>query len=292
MLLKTYTPHPRFPAISLSGSACEMRCRHCNAAYLGGMLAAETPAALLEIARRLQAEGAVGALLSGGSDHRARILNLDRLLDAVRQVKAETDLILNLHPGLLDAETARALAVDFVSLEIPDDEIIHEVFNFDGSVTDYWDTYRYLSDAGLEVVPHVSVYTGDEDKLLHPLTSLGLDTPEVIVVIVFSPTAGTAMADVPPPTPDAVGGVIARIKALFPASEISLGCMRPRTKGLRAAIEMAALEAGVTRMEIPSRETLCYARAQGYEIRSFDACCALPARFEVRAEHHQRVGKR
>ena len=286
VLLKTYTPHPRFPAISLSGARCEMRCRHCNAAYLGGMLPAETPAALVKVCRRLEAEGAVGALLSGGSDRHGRILNLTEMLDAIRQVKAATALVLNLHPGLVDAETARALAVDIVSLEIPGDEVIRDVFGFNGSEADYWETYRYLADAGLTVVPHVAVYDGDEDRLLHPLAASEMPAPEVIVVIVFSPTRDTPMAMVPPPTPEAVGGVIARIKTRFPESELSLGCMRPRDKGLRTEIELAALEAGATRMEIPSRETLRRAEARGYEIRAFDACCALLSRFEARARSH------
>jgi uncharacterized radical SAM superfamily protein len=285
VLLKTYTPHPRFPAISLSGARCEMQCRHCNAAYLGGMLAAETPTALVEVCHRLQAEGAVGALLSGGSDRHGHILNLMDMLDAIRQVKAETDLVLNLHPGLVDADTARALAVDIVSLEIPSVAVIRDVFGFHGSTAEYWETYRHLVDAGLTVVPHVAVYTGKEARLLHPLAASGIPAPEVIVIIVFSPTRDTAMAEVPPPSPEAVGGVIAHIKAQFPESELSLGCMRPRDKGLRTEIELAALEAGVTRMEIPSRETLRRAEAQGYEIRLFDACCALPSRFEVRARH-------
>lgn len=283
MLLKTYTPQPRFPAISLSGGTCAMRCRHCDAAYLKGMLAAETPAALRALGRRLQARGAVGALLSGGSDRRGRLLNLTAMLDAIRELHATTDLVLNLHPGLLDAATARALAVDIVSLEIPSDAVIRDVFGFDGKSADYWATYRHLGAAGLNVVPHIAVYTGDEDRLLHPLAASDVPAPEVIVVIVFSPTRGTAMAAVPPPTPEAVGGVLARLGAMFPESELSLGCMRPRARGLRAAIERAALDAGVTRMELPSRETLRYARAQGYTVRAFDACCALPARFEARA---------
>jgi len=128
------------------------------------------------------------------------------------------------------------------------------------------------------VVPHITVYTGDEDELLE-----SIEAPRIIVVIVFAPTRSTAMAATQPPSPQVVGGVVRRVRARFPDAEISLGCMRPRTRGLREAIEIAALDAGVTRIELPSHSTLSYAAAQGHTIRAYDACCALPPQLEPRA---------
>jgi hypothetical protein len=48
---------------------------------------------------------------------------------------------------------------------------------------------------------------------------------------------------------------------------------------------MAALDAGVSRMELPSRQLLAAAQARGYRIERFDACCALPRALEERAQH-------
>ena len=284
MRLKTYYPLPKFPPISLSGAACKLHCAHCDATYLGGMLPAETPEALVDRCRALRQSGAIGALLSGGSDTDGTLLNLAAMTDAIRQAKRETGLIFNLHPGLIDAATAQKLAgaVDFASLDIPSDDVIQRVLGLDATTAGYIVAYCTLRAAGIDVVPHVTVYNGDEAELLEPVAATG-DAPHTIVVIVFSPTRGTPMADVPAPRPEAVANVVAGVKALFPAAEISLGCMRPRSRPLREAIELAALRAGVARMELPSQKTLRYAREAGYEIATFDACCALPEAYEPMA---------
>ncbi len=313
-VLKTYTPLPRFPPISLSGTTCHLKCRHCDGTYLGGMLPAETPAALLAACRKLHQHGAIGALLSGGSDAQGRLLNLRGMVEAIRQVKQETDLILNLHPGILDEETAQHLVVDFASLELPSNDVIRNIFGLPFGEEAYWATYAHLQAAGIEVVPHICVYQGDEYKLLENLRSFGrlrikggstkvqhtgehglsavegkghpihttvpLAAPSVIVIIVFSPTRNTRMVHVPPPQPRTVANVVTRVKAMFPQAEIALGCMRPRTPGLREKLEIAALEAGVTRMVLPARGTLQHAQTQGYEIRHFETCCALPVIYE------------
>ncbi len=287
MHLKAYHPYPRFPALSLSGGACELRCQHCDAAYLRRMIPAQTPAALLATARRLQAMGAIGALLSGGSDRHGRLLNLPTLRDAIREARAETGLLFNLHPGLLDAETARALAVDIVSLELPGAAVINDVFGLATDAGAYWDTYRHLAEAGLNVTPHVTVYDGSEIRLLEALARRvaagALPAPAVFVIIAFAPTPGTPLAGAAPPSPEAWAGVIRNAHAAFPIAEISLGCMRPRAQGLRQELELAALEAGVARMELPSRATLQYLTTQGYTVQTFNACCALPVAYEPRA---------
>jgi len=285
-LLKVYHPLPRFPPLSLSGTHCELNCRHCNRVYLTSMRPAQTAEALLNICRQLQQGGAVGALISGGSGRDGRLLNLAAMIPALQRVRAETGLILNLHPGLTNAATAASLrdAVDFASLDVPSAEALQHVLGLDATPEMYLNTYRHLWAAGIPVAPHVTVFDGTEASLLEPLTAPhGGVPPEVVVVIVFTPTRGTAMANVTPPSSEAVGRVVAGLKALFPVSEISLGCMRPRGRGLHLAIEQAALEAGVTRMELPTRKTLELAVARSYTIEHFDACCALPAAFEPRA---------
>ncbi len=283
MLLKTYHPLPKFPPISLSGTECRLNCQHCNHAYLRGMAPAETPETLLATCRKLRDEGAIGVLLSGGSGRDGEILNLDRMVDAIQRVKVETGLLLNMHPGLMDRATAQALggAIDFASLEIPSDETIRDVFGLAATASDYFATYDHLLSAGIPVVPHVAVYNGTEDRLLANITP-ERPAPESIVVIVFSPTRDTPMADALPPSPEMVGGVITRIQRMFPSTEIALGCMRPRDRDLRLALELAALDAGVARMELPSRRTLEVARERGYDVVQFDACCALPRELEPR----------
>ncbi len=275
--LKVYRPLPSFPPVSLSGGQCRLNCRHCSRTYLSGMRPVDTPERLIRTCKDLEAEGALGVLLSGGSDREGRLINLRAMLPAIRRVREETGLILNVHPGLLDRETAEALDVHFASLEIPDDRTIREVFGLDATTADYLTTYRHLVAAGTRVVPHVTVYTGEEGALLE-----GIEAPEVIVVIVFSPTRGTPMADTPPPDADQVGRVVADLSAMHPNAEIALGCMRPRRRPLREQIERAALDAGVSRMVLPTRSTLDLARERGYPLTHLDVCCALPTDLETR----------
>lgn len=286
MLLKTYSPLPKFPPVSLSGTTCQLNCRHCSRSYLRAMAPAVGDTELVDICQGLHDRGAVGVLLSGGSARDGTILNLRERIDAIRQVKAETGLILNIHPGLMDQATAEALApvIDFVSLEIPSTTTIRDIFGLDASTEDYIATYHRLRKVGMHVAPHIAIYNGTEDRLLDPLAAA--PHPETIVIIVFSPTRNTPMAEAVPPTPEMVGTVIERVKARFPATEIALGCMRPRARDLRTEIEVAALDAGATRIELPSRQARAIAQAQGYEIVRLEACCALPVALENRVPRH------
>jgi lipoyl synthase len=282
MTLKVYAPGSKFPPISLSGTKCQLGCLHCDRAYLRGMRPAMTPEALLQTCRELRDQGAIGALLSGGSARDGAMLNLPdpEMVGAIRQAKAETGLILNMHPGLMTKATAQSLAgvIDFVSLEIPSTATIRDVFGMDATTEDYLATYHRLSDAGMHVVPHIAVYDGVEDTLLVPLVDA--PPPETIVVIVFSPTRGTPMAEVAPPSPEMVGGVIESLVERFPHTDIALGCMRPRIREQRLALELVALDAGVKRMELPAHQTLEIAQHRGYRIERFEACCALPKALE------------
>ena len=283
MLLKTYTPVPRFPAISISGTDCALHCEHCNATYLSGMLKADTPQKLLSLCLHLEAKGAVGVLLSGGSNKIGGILNLERMLPTIQQIKEETNLILNVHPGLVNDETAEKLHVDFASLEIPSDQSIRDIFGLRLKRDEYLETYHRLKNAGINVVPHVSVYDGSEHNLLE-----GIESPETIVVIVFTPTRDTPMVDSPSPTPGMVSSVVKGIRQMFPGTEVSLGCMRTRERQLRNAIERAALESGATRIELPSRATLDDVATFGFTSTvNYDACCALPSNLEDRARTKQ-----
>lgn len=278
MLLKTYYPSPSFPPISISGDKCLLKCRHCNGVYLKNMIPAETPMSLVKACRKLNENNGVGFLLSGGYDKNGKLLNLERMLPAIKKIKKETKLIINIHTGFMDKDIADNLDVDSASLEIPSNNTIKNVFRLDKTTDDYVETYYNLKNAGIDVTPHVCVYSGDEHKLLE-----GIEKPSVIVVIVFTPTKNTPMQNEKNPGPKMVGNVIRNIKKMFPETEISLGCMRPRKTIIREEIEIEAFDSGVSRIEIPSKKTISYAKEKGYEIKKFDACCALPERFEEMA---------
>ena len=277
-ILKEYYPIPRFPPVSISGTDCILQCRHCAGVYLKGMIPAETPEKLLRACHKLNSNNALGILLSGGSDNNGRMLNLTHMLETLHRIKQETRLLINIHPGLISKEIGRELCVDFASLEIPSDTVIRNVFGLNATSSDYIRTYHNLRDAGIAVIPHICIYSGEESSLLKDL-----DEPSTIVVIVFTPTRHTPMSAEKSPEVKIIGKTICNIREIFPKAEISLGCMRPRNNLTREKIEREALISGISRIEMPSQKTSNYAIKLGYEIRKFDACCALPIKYEALA---------
>jgi len=286
---KAYYVWPRFPSLSLSGTACSLHCKHCNRVYLRDMIDVSSPEKLLSTCKKLKERGAVGVLLSGGCKKNGEMINLRGFLPAIKRVKEETDLIIKLHTGIVDRELAEGIAgaeVDIASVEVVgSDRAIRYVFGLNLKVDDYRRTLENLRDAGVKhIVPHVCIglNAGRIDGEYSAIDIIK-DTvkPSVFVLIVLKPTKGTEFERAKIPDPEDVYRIVRYAKESFPDVDISLGCMRPRTKG-RIEIERKALMAGATRMEIPSKETLKLAESMGYRIKRIDACCALPEEYEER----------
>ena len=287
-VFRAYYVWPRFPSVSMSGDCCALHCKHCNHTYLSDMQGLTTPDQLIEKCRGFAEQGAVGFLLSGGCDKNGEMLNLRKLLPTIKMIKDETDLVVKLHAGFVDKFLAEAIVsagVDIASVEVVgSNETIKEIFDFNATVESYCQTLENLDAAGMPfIVPHVCVGL-HYGKLLGEFKALELIkqycSPSVLVMIVFRPTKGTVMEKCTIPSPDDVSVVVKKAKEVFSSVEVSLGCIRPRSK-LREEIELAALKAGVTRMEIPSKKTLVAAREMGFTIKNVEACCALPKELET-----------
>jgi uncharacterized radical SAM superfamily protein len=286
-IFKAYYVWPKFPSLSMSGSGCSLMCKHCDHKYLSCMKPVTTSAQLIEAARQLDKEGAVGFLLSGGCAKDGTMLNLENLLDGIKQVKKETKLVVKLHTGFVSKEMAKKLVdagVDVASMEmVGDAQTIKEIFRLDATPEQYKETFKNLQDAGMRhIVPHVCVglHYGELKGEFRALEMLKeVCKPSTLVMIVLRPTPGTELENIPAPKGETVEAFVKKARELFPGVDISLGCMRPRSDA-RDDIEMAALKAGVTRMEIPSRQTIEEAKKMGFSIKRVDACCALPAELE------------
>ena len=132
------------------------------------------------------------------------------------------------------------------------------------------------------IVPHVCIglHYGQLDGEFNALEIIkNFCKPSLLVMIIFRPTKGTVLENCKIPSLDDVSTVVRKAKELFPNKDVSLGCIRPRTR-FREEIELVALNAGVTRMEIPSKNTLKHAENMGFKIRTINACCALPEELE------------
>ena len=64
-ILKIYIPDKRFPAISITGSECELNCEHCNKKYLNGMKDLRKNEELKRFLYRHHENNGVGVLISG-----------------------------------------------------------------------------------------------------------------------------------------------------------------------------------------------------------------------------------
>ncbi|MHA1632538.1 MAG: radical SAM protein [Candidatus Freyarchaeota archaeon] len=290
--LKVYTPSPLFPPISITGTKCGLNCAHCNRHYLSHMIPAVTPRSLYETCTRLDMEGAVGCLISGGSS-REGYVPLAPFIDAIRRVKEETTLLVNVHTGLIGEELARRLAwarIDVASLDIVGSrKVIRNIYGLNKDVEDYRKAAFNHVKAGIRhVVPHICIglnygRTEGEVEALKIVKELN---PEVLVFIVFTPTKGTRMENAPPPSPLEAAKVMAVARLMLRSTSIALGCMRPSGK-VREEIDLLSLNI-VDRIVLPTRKALREAEELGLKVKRLNACCAIPTEYDRVIEEKQR----
>lgn len=274
-----YSSH-YFPALSLTGSECALRCKHCETRLLRNLTASLSPEKLVSICRKIACKGAKGVLITGGCTSEGKV-SLDRFLDAITLVKKKTDLIVIAHTGILDFEEAEELvaagmdgaAVNVVGLP----EITKAVYGIEITPGDYAGTLSALEKAGMPIIsPHVCVGL-NFGHLSHELTSLNLISgikPTTVVITALMPLRGTPMESINVKAFDVVK-VVAVARLMFPRVPITLGCARSKGDD-RALIERLAIQAGVTSIAVPSDLTLGYARTLGLKAESYAACCAVP----------------
>jgi uncharacterized radical SAM superfamily protein len=287
-ILNCYYPGEKFPAISITGSNCALNCKHCGQHYLQNMLSAETPEKLKDICLKLSENGANGALLSGGCDEHGAV-RFDNFVNVISDLKSETDLILNIHTGLItDPSLMEQLAkagVDVASVDVVgDNDTIRQIYGLERSLKDYENGLRILIESGIScIVPHICIgqHFGElkgELKAIEILKNLHeeySEFPNRIVFIVFIPTRDTDMEDVGAPSINDIGTVIENARAVFPEIPIILGCMRPKTTDEDRNIEIAGIKAGVNGIVLPSKKTLEFAELQGYKLNKYETCCAI-----------------
>jgi uncharacterized radical SAM superfamily protein len=81
------------------------------------------------------------------------------------------------------------------------------------------------------------------------------------------------MQHVKPPSPVAIGKVVAVARLMFSATPLALGCMRPKGKH-RAESDILALKAGVDAIAFPSEDAVRYAEERGFEVAFSPYCCS------------------
>ena len=278
MELDCYYPGRDFPAVSTTGGACALDCRHCSAKYLEGMVPATSPDELLGFAHALCEGGGEGLLLSGGSDS-AGCVRLEQFVPAIKEIKATTPLMINVHTGLAGRAELAALVdagIDAFSVDVyGDDETIREVLGLQATAEDYFSVLETLSDLGAaRIAPHlcIGIRGGKLSGESAAIARLARMSPKTLVFISLVPTKGTAFAYVGAPSGDDVVSVIKDARSALPDTRLLLGCMRSRRD---RSWEPDAVLAGLDGIVLPSDSTVRMLTSMGFRLRRKGVCCAL-----------------
>ena len=267
-----------FPSISITGSSCAVKCKHCNGKVLNTMFPVSTPEELFEECKKLKEKGAVGCLISGGCLPDGSV-PIDEFIDAIAKVKKELGLIIVTHTGIIDTTTAKRLkkaGVDAVLIDIlGSDQTIREVYRLKVGVEDYDKSLKALHESGIPVVPHllVGLHYGKLKGELQALKMISNYSPSAIIMIAFMPIHGTPMEKVKPPDPEDIAKVLVTAKFMMPKVPIALGCMRPKGKH-RTITDTLIVKSGVDAIAFPDEEAIKLAESLGLEISFSPICCS------------------
>ncbi len=267
-----------FPTISVTGSFCALKCKHCGGKVLETMLSATTPEKLVDICRDLRGQGCVGCLISGGCLPDGSV-PLDRFTDAIAKIKRDLGLTVLVHTGIINSSTAKELkkaGIDAALIDvIGSDETIREVYQLDARVEDYDDSLRVLSESGIPIVPHVLVglHYGRLRGELEALRMISKHSPSAVIIIAFMPVHGTPMEKVYPPAPKEIVKVLITARLLLPNTPVALGCMRPKGEH-RIKTDTLAVRAGVNAIAFPAVKAVQLAESMGLKTAFSSLCCS------------------
>ena len=267
-----------FPTISVTGSGCALKCKHCGGIVLNTMYSAVTPEKLLNTCETLKEKGAKGCLISGGCLPNGTV-PLSGFMATIAKIKKYLGLTVFVHTGIVDFTTANALkkaGVDAALIDIiGSNETIREIYNLDITVKDYADSLRALAAAEMPFVPHVIVglHYGKLKGEWEALKLISKYAPSALVVIAFMPIRNTEMEKNKPPRPQDIARVLAAGRLLFPDIPLVLGCMRPRDEQ-RGETEILAIKAGVDAIAFPTEQAVRFAENQKLKVSFSSYCCS------------------
>jgi len=267
-----------YPAISITGKSCALKCAHCGGKLLESMIPAETPEKLINACKRVKEKGNFGVLITGGCLADGS-LPWKKFINAISYVKENFGLFVSVHTGLIDEDTAKSLAsagIDQALIDvITDYETYRNVYNLDSSIPDITKSLEALKLSNIPIIPHIVVglnfgkITGEYDavKIIKDFE------PEALVFVSLMPVSGTQMAKVKPPSAEEIAVLMAKARFDLPFIPFSLGCVRERGNHL---IDLLAVESGINRIALPCNEAVKKAEDYALEIEWKRTCCSVP----------------
>jgi hypothetical protein len=269
----------RYPAISLTGTSCALNCDHCYRKILQGMIPAVEPRILQDICRRLNEEGNLGVLLSGGSDKQGA-LPWQKFLKSIQWIKRHTRLKISVHTGIINPETAIALknaGIDELLTDVVgSEETMRQIYHLPEGLKAVESTLDGLAATKLPLIPHIVVglHYGRIKGEMHALELVAKHPISALVIVVLNPMKQTPMKETRPPEPEVVARFVAAARLRVPDVPIALSCARPPGQH-RVETDILALEAGVNRIAMPSEAAVEKAREMGLGIKFQKTCCSM-----------------
>lgn len=270
--------HDFFPSISITGSSCALKCKHCNGKVLDGMIQVMTPKSLYELCVKLKNKGAAGCLISGGCLPDGSV-PLDNFIEIIAKIKRDLGLTVIVHTGIIQLSTAKRLKAAGVDAALIDiigsDKTIREIYNLDLSVEDYRQSLDAFKESKIPIVPHllVGLHYGKLKGELEALKMISKYSPSAVITIAFMPIHGTLMENVIPTEPEDIARILVIAKLLMPETPIVLGCMRPKAEH-RKKTDLLAVKAGVNAIAFPVEEAIQLAKSMSLKISFSSLCCS------------------
>ena len=269
-----------FVSISLTGTSCALSCEHCKTGVLRGMTDLRGfDGSLFDLCAELSRKGARGVLISGGSDSKGRVPLAAHLEDLVR-VRRELGLKIRVHAGLPDETTCRGLGeadIDGAMIDVIGHlDTIRDVYHLDAAPEDFETVLARLERHRVPTVPHIIIglhfgrFLGEHQAL----EMIARHPPKLLVLVILMPLTGTPMADVEPPSLEAIGEFFEISRKTLPKTPVMLGCARPLGE-MKVAIDRLAVDAGLNGIAYPAEGIVDYARGRRLEPEFIDACCGV-----------------
>lgn len=242
------------------------------------MLPAMAPQSLFNLCVKLQNNGAVGCLISGGCLPNGSV-PLDNYIATIAKIKSYLGLTVIVHTGVIDFSTAKRLKAAGIDAALIDvigsDETIHEIYNLDVSVADYEHSLLAFHKTGIPFVPHVLVglHYGKLKGEFEALNMISRYNPSAVITIAFMPIRGTLMETVSPPEPEDIAKTIVTARLMMPKTQHVLGCMRPKGRHRRRT-DLLAVRAGVDAIAFPDEEAIQLAKSMNLQTSFSPLCCS------------------
>ena len=280
-----------FLNVSLTGTHCELLCRHCKAMLLENMVDINsfgspfdnTENRLLKILEKFGRETVKGMLLSGGFDKNG-VLPLDeKIINEIREFKSQTknQIKIFMHLGFVEKYTANTLCdsgVDGVLVNvISDRDAIEKTYNLrNQSPNSFYKNIKVLKNAGLKVAPHIIIGINEgkisgEFKSIEQLFSIGIDAIVFAIMKRISRQFNFIDNDI---RVEEIIELFDYAKKLMPDVAVSLGCAR--LSGPKAEkLELELLKRGIEVISFPSDATIKFALGNNFKFNFIEQCCTL-----------------